>query len=244
MFSGLCFLAPIWHWVYWGKIEWWTYSFFGFAQYLWNEFVSLSALVLAHFINWIVWSWNMGIRSLWTNGKGTSCKYSIGCVRFFLLLFRDQIHSLSSYCSRNLGHIGGSIPFHLCVPPPQRLYKGLRMGGQYWNHPFLCCLFSSSCWNYVVWLGNYPPMEFFGPTRYQWDPGYFQQERYRRVRAGLAENQSVSYGIKWIPEKWAFYELRLKMGLQSESAFRFSSVKARFILSNTWKFGQRVDPLL
>jgi hypothetical protein len=25
------------------------------------------------------------------------------------------------------------------------------------------------------------PIELFGPTRYQWDQGYFQQEIYRRV---------------------------------------------------------------
>ncbi|MBA0731418.1 hypothetical protein Golax_023398, partial [Gossypium laxum] len=27
------------------------------------------------------------------------------------------------------------------------------------------------------------PIELFGPTRYQWDQGYFQQEIYRRVSA-------------------------------------------------------------
>ncbi|KAG2252083.1 hypothetical protein Bca52824_082219 [Brassica carinata] len=50
------------------------------------------------------------------------------------------------------------------------------------------------------------PIELFGPTRYQWDQGYFQQEIYRRVSAGLAENQSASEAWSKIPEKLAFYD--------------------------------------
>ncbi|KAL1333895.1 hypothetical protein AAHE18_11G136800 [Arachis hypogaea] len=50
------------------------------------------------------------------------------------------------------------------------------------------------------------PIELFGPTRYQWDQGYFQQEIYRRVSAGLAENQSLSEAWSKIPEKLAFYD--------------------------------------
>uniref|UniRef100_A0A251TG31 Putative photosystem II CP47 reaction center protein n=1 Tax=Helianthus annuus TaxID=4232 RepID=A0A251TG31_HELAN len=58
--------------------------------------------------------------------------------------------------------------FHLSVRPPQRLYKGLRMGNI--------------------------------------ETGYFQQEIYRRVSAGLAENQSLSEVWSKIPEKLAFYD--------------------------------------
>ncbi|XLU94642.1 hypothetical protein S245_008994, partial [Arachis hypogaea] len=36
--------------------------------------------------------------------------------------------------------------------------------------------------------------------------GYFQQEIYRRVSAGLAENQSLSEAWSKIPEKLAFYD--------------------------------------
>ncbi|TYH56550.1 hypothetical protein ES332_D08G027100v1 [Gossypium tomentosum] len=44
----------------------------------------------------------------------------------------------------------------------------------------------------TMWYGSATtPIEFFGPTRYQWDQGCFQQEIYRRVNAGLAENQSL-----------------------------------------------------
>ncbi|MBA0662193.1 hypothetical protein Goklo_006371 [Gossypium klotzschianum] len=50
---------------------------------------------------------------------------------------------------------------------------------------------------------NYPHL---GPTRYQWDQGYFQQEIYRRVSAGLAENQSLSEVWSKILEKIVFYD--------------------------------------
>jgi photosystem II CP47 chlorophyll apoprotein len=50
------------------------------------------------------------------------------------------------------------------------------------------------------------PIELFGPARYQWDQGYFQQEIYRRVGTGLAENQSLSEAWSKIPEKLAFYD--------------------------------------
>ncbi|QHN97233.1 Photosystem II CP47 reaction center protein [Arachis hypogaea] len=59
----------------------------------------------------------------------------------------------------------------------------------------------------TMWYGSATtPIELFGPTRYQWDQGYFQQEIYRRVSAGLAENQSLSEAWSKIPEKLAFYD--------------------------------------
>ncbi|KAK9661566.1 hypothetical protein RND81_O112100 [Saponaria officinalis] len=66
--------------------------------------------------------------------------------------------------------------FHLSVRPPQRLYKGLRMGN-------IETVLSSSI-----------------------AAGYFQQEIYRRVSAGLAENKSLSEAWSKIPEKLAFYD--------------------------------------
>jgi photosystem II CP47 chlorophyll apoprotein len=46
----------------------------------------------------------------------------------------------------------------------------------------------------------------FGPTRYQWDQGYFQQEIQRRVDAGVADGESLSTAWSKIPEKLAFYD--------------------------------------
>lgn len=58
-----------------------------------------------------------------------------------------------------------------------------------------------------MWYGlATTPIELFGPTRYQWDQGYFQQEIYRRVSTGLAENRSLSEAWSKILEKLAFYD--------------------------------------
>uniref|UniRef100_R7W9S7 Photosystem II CP47 chlorophyll apoprotein n=1 Tax=Aegilops tauschii TaxID=37682 RepID=R7W9S7_AEGTA len=59
----------------------------------------------------------------------------------------------------------------------------------------------------TMWYGSATtPIELFGPTRYQWDQGYFQQEIYRRVSNGLAENLSLSEAWSKIAEKLAFYD--------------------------------------
>jgi photosystem II CP47 chlorophyll apoprotein len=59
----------------------------------------------------------------------------------------------------------------------------------------------------TMWYGSAAtPIELFGPTRYQWDSGYFQQEITRRVETSLAEGKSPSEAWSAIPEKLAFYD--------------------------------------
>jgi len=48
--------------------------------------------------------------------------------------------------------------------------------------------------------------ELFGPTRYQWDSGYFQQEIERQVEISLSEGVSESNAWSRIPDKLAFYD--------------------------------------
>ncbi|MFS7946330.1 Photosystem II CP47 reaction center protein [Helianthus anomalus] len=93
--------------------------------------------------------------------------------------------------------------------PPQRLYKGLRMGNieTVLSSSIAAVFFAAFVVAGTMWYGSATtPIELFGPTRYQWDQGYFQQEIYRRVSAGLAENQSLSEVWSKIPEKLAFYD--------------------------------------
>ncbi|KAH0989790.1 hypothetical protein GBA52_001273 [Prunus armeniaca] len=99
--------------------------------------------------------------------------------------------------------------FHLSVRPPQRLYKGLRMGNieTVLSSSIAAVFFAAFVVAGTMWYGSATtPIELFGPTRYQWDQGYFQQEIYRRIGAGLAENQSLSEAWSKIPEKLAFYD--------------------------------------
>ncbi|GJW23026.1 photosystem II CP47 chlorophyll apoprotein [Tanacetum coccineum] len=99
--------------------------------------------------------------------------------------------------------------FHLSVRPPQRLYKGLRMGKieTVLSSSIVAVFFAAFVVAGTMLYGSATtPIELFGPTRYEWDQGYFQQEIYRRVSTGLAENQSLSEAWSKIPEKLAFYD--------------------------------------
>ncbi|RYR79570.1 hypothetical protein Ahy_A01g004372 [Arachis hypogaea] len=99
--------------------------------------------------------------------------------------------------------------FYLSVRPPQRLYKGLRMENieTVLSSSIAVVFFAAFVIVGTMWYGSATTsIELSGPTRYQWDQGYFQQEIYRRVSAGVAENQSLSEAWSKIPEKLAFYD--------------------------------------
>merc|ERR1712238_486774 len=59
----------------------------------------------------------------------------------------------------------------------------------------------------TMWYGAAAtPIELFGPTRYQWDSGYFQQEIERQVETSVSEGLSESQAWSRIPDKLAFYD--------------------------------------
>jgi photosystem II CP47 chlorophyll apoprotein len=59
----------------------------------------------------------------------------------------------------------------------------------------------------TMWYGSAAtPIELFGPTRYQWDQGFFQQEIQKRVQTSVAQGASFSEAWSRIPEKLAFYD--------------------------------------
>lgn len=66
----------------------------------------------------------------------------------------------------------------------------------------------------TMWYGSATtPIELYGPTRYQWDLGFFRQEIDNRVQTRLAEGKSLSAAWAEIPEKLAFYDYIGKCGL-------------------------------
>lgn len=106
-----------------------------------------------------------------------------------------------------VGIIGGL--FHIVVRPPQVLYKALRMGNieTVLASALATFFFAAFVVSATMWYGSATtPVELFGPTRYQWDKGYFQQEISRGVQASLAEGKSLSEAWSTIPEKLAFYD--------------------------------------
>ena len=85
--------------------------------------------------------------------------------------------------------------FHIIVRPPQRLYRGLRMGNieTVLSSSIAAVFFAAFVTSGTMWYGSATtPIELFGPTRYQWDSGYFQQEIERRVENLVAEGLSKS----------------------------------------------------
>jgi photosystem II CP47 chlorophyll apoprotein len=99
--------------------------------------------------------------------------------------------------------------FHLCVRPSLRLYLGLSMGS---IESVLSSSIAAVFWAAFVvagtmWYGSAAtPIELFGPTRYQWDQGFFQQEIEKRVQSSLAAGSSLSEAWSQIPEKLSFYD--------------------------------------
>jgi photosystem II CP47 chlorophyll apoprotein len=99
--------------------------------------------------------------------------------------------------------------FHLSVRPPERLYRALRMGNieTVLSSSIAAVFFAAFVVAGTMWYGNAAtPIELFGPTRYQWDQGYFQQEISRRVEASVAGGSSLEAAWSEIPEKLAFYD--------------------------------------
>ncbi|KAG5626505.1 hypothetical protein H5410_011723 [Solanum commersonii] len=182
VFSGLCFLAAIWHWVYWdleifcdertGKPSLDLPKIFGIHLFL--SGVACFGFGAFHVTG--LYGRNMGVRSLWTNGKSTTCKSSVGVEASV----RHSVYTKDC--------VWGNIETVLSSSIAAAIFLQLLL------LPELCGMVRQL------------PDELFGPTRYQWDQGYFQQEIYRRVSAGLAENQSLSEAWSKIPEKLAFYD--------------------------------------
>merc|ERR1711977_415570 len=99
--------------------------------------------------------------------------------------------------------------FHLCVRPPQRLYNALRIGN---IETVLSSSIAAVFWAAFVvaatmWYGSAAtPIELYGPTRYQWDQGFFQQEIEKRIQTSTDNGASLSQAWRKIPEKLAFYD--------------------------------------
>lgn len=99
--------------------------------------------------------------------------------------------------------------FHLTVRPPERLYRALRMGNieTVLSSSLAAVFFAAFIVAGTMWYGNAAtPVELFGPTRYQWDQGYFRQEMQRRVDLAIADGASPKEAWESIPEKLAFYD--------------------------------------
>ena len=99
--------------------------------------------------------------------------------------------------------------FHLTVRPPERLYRALRMGNieTVLSSSIAAVFFAAFVVAGTMWYGNATtPVELFGPTRYQWDSGFYQQEIQRRVNGSINAGATEAEAWSAIPDKLAFFD--------------------------------------
>ncbi|MGD1944137.1 MAG: photosystem II chlorophyll-binding protein CP47 [Leptolyngbyaceae cyanobacterium] len=210
--SGLLFLAACWHWVYWdldlfrdprtGEPALDLPKMFGIHLFL-------SGLLCFGF-------GAFHLTGLWGPGMWISDPYGVtGHVQGVAPEWGPDGFNPFNPGGIVAHHIAAGIVgiiaglFHLTVRPPQRLYKALRMGNieTVLSSSIAAVFFAAFVVAGTMWYGNAAtPIELFGPTRYQWDSSYFQEEIQRRAQSEIAAGASAEEAYATIPEKLAFYD--------------------------------------
>ena len=210
--SGLCFLAAIWHWVYW-DLDLFQDPRTG------EPALDLPKIFGIHLVLSGLLCFGFGafhVTGLFGPGMWVSDAFGLtGRVQPVSPSWGPEGFNpfnpggVASHhiAAGALGIIAGI--FHLNVRPSQRLYRALRMGN---IETVLSSSISAVFWAAFVtsgtmWYGSATtPIELFGPTRYQWDSGYFQQEIERKVETSISQGISETEAWSQIPDKLAFYD--------------------------------------
>jgi len=215
--SGLLFLAAIWHWVYF-DLELFRDPRTG------NPALDLPKIFGIHLFLSGLLCFGFGafhVTGLFGPGIWVSDPYGItGSIQAVAPSWGADGFDPYNPGGIAAHHIAAGVVgilaglFHLTVRPPQRLYKALRMGN---IETVLSSSIAAVFWAAFIvagtmWYGSAAtPIELFGPTRYQWDSGFFQQEIEKRVQKNLQNtdgNKAEAYAKAWstIPEKLVFYD--------------------------------------
>jgi photosystem II CP47 chlorophyll apoprotein len=210
--SGLLFLAAVWHWVYW-DLELFRDPRTG------EPALDLPKMFGIHLFLSGLLCFGFGafhLTGLWGPGMWVSDAYGLtGHVQPVAPEWGPSGFNPFNPGGVVAHHIAAGVVgiiagvFHLTVRPPERLYKALRMGNieTVLSSSIAAVFFAAFIVAGTMWYGNAAtPVELFGPTRYQWDSGYFKQEITRRVQNAEAEGASLDEAWAAIPEKLAFYD--------------------------------------
>ncbi|MBW4511810.1 MAG: photosystem II chlorophyll-binding protein CP47 [Scytonematopsis contorta HA4267-MV1] len=210
--SGLLFLAAVWHWVYW-DLELFTDPRTG------EPALDLPKMFGIHLFLSGLLCFGFGafhLTGLWGPGLWVSDAYGItGHVQAVQPEWGPDGFNPYNPGGIVAHHIAAGVVgiiaglFHLTVRPPERLYKALRMGNieTVLSSSIAAVFFAAFVVAGTMWYGSAAtPIELYGPTRYQWDQGYFKQEIQRRVQSSVADGASLSEAWSQIPEKLAFYD--------------------------------------
>lgn len=210
--AGLLFLAACWHWVYW-DLELFRDPRTG------EPALDLPKMFGIHLFLSGLLCFSFGafhLTGLFGPGMWVSDPYGLtGSVQPVAPAWGPEGFNPFNPGGIVAHHIAAGIVgiiaglFHLTVRPPERLYKALRMGNieTVLSSSIAAVFFAAFVVAGTMWYGSAAtPIELFGPTRYQWDQGYFTQEIERRVQANIADGDSPSEAWAQIPEKLAFYD--------------------------------------
>ena len=210
--SGLLFLAACWHWVYW-DLELFRDPRTG------EPALDLPKMFGIHLFLSGLLCFGFGafhLTGLFGPGMWVSDPYGLtGSVQPVAPAWGPEGFDPFNPGGIVAHHIAAGVVgiiaglFHLTVRPPERLYRALRMGNieTVLSSSIAAVFFAAFVVAGTMWYGSAAtPIELFGPTRYQWDSSYFQQEIDRRVQASISEGASPSEAWSEIPEKLAFYD--------------------------------------
>jgi len=210
--SGLLFLAACWHWVYW-DLELFRDPRTG------EPALDLPKMFGIHLFLSGLLCFGFGafhLTGLFGPGMWVSDPYGLtGSVQPVAPAWGPEGFNPFNPGGIVAHHIAAGIVgiiaglFHLTVRPPERLYKALRMGNieTVLSSSIAAVFFAAFVVAGTMWYGSAAtPIELFGPTRYQWDSGYFQQEIARRVQADVDDGLTLAEAWENIPEKLAFYD--------------------------------------
>jgi photosystem II CP47 chlorophyll apoprotein len=210
--SGLLILASIWHWTFW-DLEVFRDPRTG------NPVLDLPKIFGVHLFLSGVLCFGFGcfhVTGLFGPGIWVSDPYrligSIEPVRPSWGPERFDPYNFGGIPSHHIaagtrGILSGI--FHICVRPPQRLYNALRIGNieTVLSSSLAAVFWASFIVSRTIWYGSSAsPVELYGPTRYHWDKGFYQQEIRKRVRESIQGGESVQQAWANIPEKLAFYD--------------------------------------
>lgn len=210
--SGLLFLAAVWHWVFWDL------DLF-FDERTGDPVLDLPKMFGIHLFLSGLLCFGFGafhLTGVFGPGMWVSDPYGLtGSVQAVSPSWGPEGFNPFNAGGIVAHHIAAGIVgiiaglFHLSVRPPERLYRALRMGNieTVLSSSIAAVFFAAFVVAGTMWYGcAATPIELFGPTRYQWDNSYFQQEIDRRVQAELAAGKTASEAWLTIPEKLAFYD--------------------------------------
>jgi photosystem II CP47 chlorophyll apoprotein len=210
--SGLLILASIWHWTFW-DLELFRDPVLG------APVLDLPKIFGIHLLLAGILCFSFGafhVTGLFGPGIWVSDPYGLtGNVRPVRPAWGPE--GFDAYNPGGIAshHIAAGILgilaglFHIYVRPPKRLYSALSIGNieTVLSSSIAAVFFAAFIVARTIWYGSAAtPIELYGPTRYQWDKGFFQQEIDKRYRAGVARGYSARDAWGQIPEKLAFYD--------------------------------------